>query len=154
MSESHLPFNIYPQLAWRQVRSQYMHVRVHDVSDLCGDNMRRVMFGDCAMLTEATQGDKDRATVIINLSQRARLAQSAWPGQWQMPLLDWGVAFPWLHFPLMSHPSQPALSCHVGRDETGHGWELIGRTQENFEGEARVEALEKPQTRREVLFLW
>lgn len=54
-----------------------MHVRVHDVSDLCGDNMRRVMFGDCAMLMEATQGDKDRATVIINLSQRARLAQSA-----------------------------------------------------------------------------
>lgn len=35
------------------------------------------MFGDCAVLGEATQGDKDRATVIINLSQWARLAQSA-----------------------------------------------------------------------------
>lgn len=47
------------------------------VSDLCGVNMRRVMFGDCAVLGKATQGDKDRATVIINLSQWARLAQSA-----------------------------------------------------------------------------
>lgn len=47
------------------------------VSDLCGVNMRGVMFGDGAVLGEATQGDKDRATVIINLSQCARLAQSA-----------------------------------------------------------------------------
>lgn len=47
------------------------------VSDLRGVNMRGVMFGDGAMLGEATQGDKDRATVIINLSQCARLAQSA-----------------------------------------------------------------------------
>lgn len=30
------------------------------------------MFGDCAVLREAKQGDKDRATVIINLSQRAK----------------------------------------------------------------------------------
>lgn len=43
------------------------------VSDLCGVNMTRVMFGDCAVFRE----DKDRVTVIINLSQWAKLAQSA-----------------------------------------------------------------------------
>lgn len=55
---------------------------------------------------------------IINLSQGTKVAQSAWPEQWQMLLLDGGVAYPWFDFPLLSHPSQLALSCHVGGGET------------------------------------
>lgn len=52
--------------------------------------------------------------------------KSAWPGRWQMPLLNWGI---------MSHPSQPVSFCPVRRDEICHGWELTRKGGEHFESE-------------------
>lgn len=49
-------------------RSPYLHFRVHVVSDLCGVNMRRVMFGDCAVLGEATKTKTGPPSSLILVS--------------------------------------------------------------------------------------